>query len=101
MQKQSQSGFTIVETVISLIVVVVIVGVGYLVWHNHHKNNTATSSTTAANIGNYASPPTAAPSAPQINNASDLNSAMAALNQTSITANNVDGSQLSTESSSF
>lgn len=98
MKKQSQSGFAIVELVVVVVIIAAIVVVGYFVWHEHNSNNAATKTTTASN---YQSPPVTAPTAPQVNNASDLNGAMQALNQTNVTAGSIDSSQLSTQASGF
>ena len=93
--KKHQSGFAAVELVVSLVIIAAVVGVGYYVWHEHNTSPTvATVSTSSA----YHSPSTAAPVAPTITKASDLNSAMQALNQTNVTLSNTDSSQLSTQS---
>jgi Tfp pilus assembly major pilin PilA len=99
MKKQSQSGFAIVELVIVVVVLVVLGGVGYYVVHSHKASNDTTATTTTSS--SYQSPSTSVPAAPQVNNASDLNSAIQTLNQTNVTAGNTDSSQLSTESSAF
>lgn len=96
MKKQQTSGFAIVELVIVVVVLAVVAAAGYVVWQNHKANQNAANSTAS-----YQSPATSVPAAPQVNNASDLTNAMSALNQTSVTSNNVDSTQLSTETSSF
>ncbi len=98
MKNRSQSGFAAVELVILVVLVAAIIATGVFVWHEHSKSSN-TSPATASSI--YTSPPTSTPPAPQINNASDLKSALTALNQTSVSSSNVDSSQLSTYSSSF
>ncbi|MHB1864784.1 MAG: hypothetical protein ACYCPS_01290 [Candidatus Saccharimonadales bacterium] len=95
MKKQSQSGIAVVELVVAVVLVAAVIGVGLYVWHSHNKNSSSTTSSV------YHSPTTSTPPAPQINNASDLNSALSALNQTSVNSSNVDSSQLSTYSSGF
>lgn len=99
MKKHSQSGFAVVESVVALLLVVAIVGVGYYVWHNHKNQPTVT--TAATSTPNYQSPTTNVPTAPQINSPSDLNSAMQALNQTSVTSSNADSAQLSQQANGF
>lgn len=101
MNKQTQSGFAVVELVIAVVIIAVIVVVGYVVFH--HKNGTSnpTTASTASTISSYKSPTTSTPPAPQINNAADLNSAMTAINQAGISSNNTDSNQLSTYSSGF
>jgi prepilin-type N-terminal cleavage/methylation domain-containing protein len=96
---KKQSGFAIIELVIVLVIVAAVAGVGYYVWRTHKTTPTPTATTTGST--NYQSPSTSTPTAPQVNSASDLNNAMTALNQTSITANNTDSSQLSTQASGF
>jgi predicted negative regulator of RcsB-dependent stress response len=99
MKKQSQSGFAVVELVVVVVVLVALGGVGYYVWHSHKATNNTTATTTTSS--SYQSPTTSVPAAPQVNNASDLNSAMQALDQTNVTAGNTDSSQLSTQASAF
>lgn len=97
MKRQSQSGFAVGELVVALVIVVAVVVVGFFVWHEHNKSSSMSANTSS----NYQSPTTSTPAAPQINNASDLNTAMSALNQTSVSSSNVDSSQLSTYSTGF
>ena len=98
MKRQSQSGFAVVELVVVVVILAAIAIVGYYVWHGHKTQPTSTATT---NGSSYQSPTTTVPVAPQVNNASDLNSAITALNQTSISSGNVDSSQLSAEASGF
>jgi flagellar basal body-associated protein FliL len=95
--KKQQSGFAVVELIVVLVIVVAVAGVGYYVWHGRKTNNPPI--TTASS--NYQSPPVTMPTAPQINNTSDLNSAMTALNQTSVSSSNTDSSQLTTQANGF
>ena len=100
MKKQlTQSGFAIVEMAIIVVLAAAIVATGIFVWHEHSKNNA--TATTITVTGGYQSPTTTTPPAPQINTASDLSSALSALNQTSVSSSNVDSGQLSTYSSGF
>jgi Flp pilus assembly pilin Flp len=98
MKDRSQSGFAAVELVILVVLVAAIIATGVFVWHEHNRSSN-TSTTTASSA--YTSPPVSTPPAPQINNASDLKSALTALNQTSVSSSNVDSNQLSTYSSNF
>lgn len=100
MKKLSQSGIAVVELAVVLVVLVALGGAGYYVWHSHKANNNNTTATTTSS-SSYQSPSTSVPAAPQVNSASDLNSAMSALNQTNVTAGNTDSSQLSTQASAF
>ena len=99
MKKPSQAGFAVVELVIVLVIVAAIAGVGYYVWHSHQATPNTTATTTGSS--SYQSPTTTVPPAPQVNTASDLKSAMTALNQTSVSSSNTDSSQLSTQTSGF
>lgn len=98
MKRLSQSGFAVIELGIVVIILAAIAGAGYYVW-NSHKAQPAT--TTATSSSSYQSPSVTTPAAPQVNSASDLNSAMAALNQTSVSSSNTDSSQLNTEAGGF
>lgn len=99
---KKQTGFALVELLVVVVLIGAIAGVGYFVWHEHNrKSPVATTSTSSNTAATYQSPSTSVPTAPQINNASDLNSAMQALNQTDITAGNTDSSQLGTEAAAF
>jgi len=104
MNKQSQSGFAVIELAIVVVVLAVLGGTSYFVWHQHHDKNKlmpTASTTVAPPSGDKSSDTTSTPSAPQVNNASDLNSAMQALNQTDLAANNNDSGQLSTQANGF
>ena len=98
---KSQSGFSIVELVVALVVVVGLAGIGYVVWHHNNQNTPATTASSNTAGLNYTSPSTKVPTAPQIKTSSDLNNALQALNQTNVTASNTDSSQLSTQASGF
>lgn len=97
MNKRSISGFAAVELLIVVVVLAAIAGVGYFVWNKLNAQSTPASTSTTA----YTSPPVTVPTAPQVNSASDLNSAMTALNQTTVSSSNVDSSQLTTDTSGF
>ncbi len=99
-KQTKQSGFAVVELVVIVVLVVAIVGVGIYVWREHNKSNSITPATTASTSA-YQSPPVTTPSAPQITTSSSLNSAMAALNQTSISSSSLDSGQLSNYTSTF
>lgn len=96
---KKQSGFAVVELVVVLVLVAAVVGVGYFVWHEQNKKNPVATTTTSST--GYQSPATSVPAAPQVTKASDLNSAMQALNQTDVTAGNTDSNQLSTQAAAF
>lgn len=99
MHTQSQSGFAVVEAVVLVVIVAAIVATGIFVAHEQNKKYAPAASTSASST--YQSPTTSTPTAPQINKASDLQNAMTALNQTSVSSSNTDSSQLSTYSSGF
>jgi hypothetical protein len=97
--KKTSSGFAAVEGIVAAAILAAIVVVGYYVVkiNNTHIPTISANSSTKTPT----SPPVTTPTAPTINNASQLNSAMTALNQTSVSSNNVDNNQLSTESAAF
>lgn len=94
-----QSGFAVVELVVVVVLLAAVAGTGYYVMHVRSQKNQPTTATASSTPSGYQSPSVAAPVAPQVNSASDLNSAMQALNQTNVTASNTDSSQLSTQAS--
>ena len=94
--RSSKSGFAAIETVITVVIVAAIAVTGYYVWRNHNNSQSSTASSL-----NYQSPPVTTPGAPQVTTASDLNSAVQALNQTSVSSNNVDSTQLSNQAAGF
>ena len=104
--KKNKFGFATIEVIIAAVIVVAVAGVGYYVWHSKQAATTAAANKTATTTvstptGSYKSPTTKTPVAPQITNAASLNTAMNALNQTSISSSNVDSNQLSTQASAF
>ena len=102
MKRQSQAGFAVVELALVVVILAAVGGVGYYIWHSHKASNvTTTATTTTTGNSKYQSPTTSVPAAPQVNSASDLNSAMTALNQTNVSSSNADSSQLGTEASGF
>lgn len=97
--RANQTGFSIVELVIVLVVVAIIGALGY-VYYNGQLSKTAsndsgqasTESTTASDVK----------SAPQINSAADLNSAETVLDQTDPgSSSNTDTGQLDAELANF
>ncbi len=90
---KKQSGFAILELVAVVALIAVIGGAVYYAWYTHSQSNSTASS--------YQSPQVTVSPAPQVTKASDLNSAMQALNSADITANTTDSSQLSTQTSGF
>lgn len=97
MKIKSQSGFSVVELLLLVVLVLAVAGVGYYVWHAN-KTSLAPSPSNVVKKATYTSPPVTTASAPTITNKSDLNSAYQLLNQTSIYSNNTDSSQLSVQS---
>lgn len=96
---RKQSGFSGVELVITILVVAVIAGAGWMVYRNNHPaakslnastNNSANTSATASDVS----------SAPPIQSTSDLDNALKVLNQNDpSTANASDDLQLTSQSS--
>lgn len=97
MKIKSQAGFSVVEVLLLVVLVLGIGGVGYYVWHAN-KSALAPSSSDVVKQSSYQSPPVSTVSAPQVTKASDLSTAYQALNQTSVNSNNTDSSQLTTQS---
>lgn len=95
---KKQSGFAGLELIVVVVVVAAIAFVGYYVIHG---NNVANKVTPAVASSVSTTPPVTTPPAPKITTASDLNSALQALNGTSVSSNNTDSSQLTTQSQSF
>ena len=103
--KKNQKGFSMIEGVIVVVVVVVIGALGYYVYQNNYKSKVSVpiksaKSTSPAYLG-YKSPTTTTQAPPTITSATSLNEAYSVLNQTSVSSNNVDSSQLSTQASNF
>lgn len=95
---KKQSGFVVVEVIILALVIVAIGATAFYVLQNNTKNVTTLSSLSP---NNYQSPPDTTPTAPTINNAANLKTAMQILNQTSISSSNTDSNQLSTQTAAF
>lgn len=95
---KKQSGFAGLELLVVVVIAAAVALVGYYVWQGH---NVKTTSLPVASSSNVSSPPVTTPPAPQITTASDLSSAMQALNGTSVSSNNTDSSQLTTQSQGF
>ncbi len=100
MKIKSQAGFSVVEVLLLVVLVLGIGGVGYYVWHAN-KSALAPTPSDVIKQSPYKSPPVSTVSAPQVTKASDLNSAYQALNQTSINSNLTDSNQLTTQSNGF
>ncbi len=91
---RTQRGFSAVEVVIAVFVVGAIVATGYLAYsrmQNSEKAPTAAEQTNQANT----------PSAPTIKDASDLDAAAAALDNTNVDASTSDSAQLDSEANNF
>ncbi len=99
MKRLTESGFSIAEIILGVVILAAIIFVGINVAKSQSGNNTGSTATTSVTAPQSNS--VATPAAPQINNASDLNSALQALNNTSISASSSDSSQLSAEASAF
>lgn len=87
----NQAGFSVVETLIVVVVLAALGFVGYKVYQRQHDNTSTTASSQSA--GSATANDVA--SAPSINSTSDLDKAAATLDQTDPGASNSDSSQLS------
>ncbi len=101
MKKNRQAGFAILELIVVIIMIIAILGVGYYIWHNKKTAVKTSHASTVSTISKYQSPTTVTPVAPPVNNPAGLNTAMQALNQTSISSSNIDSSQLTAQASGF
>jgi Tfp pilus assembly protein PilV len=91
MNRSKQNGFSVVETLIVLVVVVALGFVGYKVYSRQHDNTatTASSQSTGSATANDVA------NAPDVKTTSDLDKAAATLDQTDPGTSNSDSSQLS------
>ena len=94
---KKQAGFAAVEGVIIVVIVAALIVVGYFV---AHKKSTSTAKV-ATTDSSYLSPPVTTQAAPQITNANDLKTALQVMDSTSVSSNNADSAQLTTQSQSF
>jgi flagellar basal body-associated protein FliL len=95
-----QQGFSAVEAIVILGVIVVLAGAGYGYMKMHNNHGTPASSTNTSAVSVQVSPVTV-PVAPQVNSNSDLNTALNTLNQTNLDAGSSDSSQLNSQSGNF
>lgn len=91
MNTHYQKGFAFLELILIAAIIVVIGFLGYTAYNAFQKKNTTTASTTAATAS------TTVPAAPTITDASGLDQAMAALNQTDPSASTTDSTQLDSQ----
>ena len=96
-------GFSGLETLLVLIIAATLVSIGYFVWQHRHQTRTdlQTRPTTKSIPATATTEPGSIPAAPPINNPSELNSALQALNQANIGANNTDNDSLSSNTAGF
>lgn len=97
-------GFGSIETLLVIIIAAALVSIGYFVWQ--HRQAHTVLQTQPASAKSSPGPatrtgPSNVPAAPQVNNSSELNSALQALNQANISANNTDSGSLSSNTSGF
>lgn len=99
-----QAGIAIIDGLLIIVVAAGLVGIGgYTVWHRYDKKTAISPPNplyTTVKL-DYTSPTLVTPSAPAINSASGLNSALQTLNETNVTAGSVDSAQVSTEAAGF
>jgi Tfp pilus assembly protein PilE len=93
---KKQSGFAGLELLVVVVIVAAIAFVGYYVWQGYSSKTTPVTSSVAA-----VSPSVTTLPAPKITTVSSLNTAMQVLNSTSVSSNNADSSQLTTQSQGF
>jgi prepilin-type N-terminal cleavage/methylation domain-containing protein len=96
----SQRGFSIVETLLVVAVLVALGLVGYKVYNRQHNDSSSDQAATAQNSGSATASNVA--SAPAINSTSDLDKASATLDQTNPdSSNSSDAGQLTSQANSF
>ncbi len=104
--KKNQTGFSAIEGLIVVGAVIVIGALGYYVYQHNYKTKAgvvtvkASKANSPAYLG-YKSPTTTTQAPPTITSASSLTTAYNVLSQTSVSSNNVDSSQLSSQASNF
>jgi prepilin-type N-terminal cleavage/methylation domain-containing protein len=95
---KQQAGFSLVEI---MVVVIILVGIGFVGWRVYQGQHKAAVTTTAASLpaNNQSSAVTGVSSAPAINSTNDLDSALSTLDQNNPnTVNSADSSQLDSQS---
>lgn len=92
--RKNQSGFSVVELVIILLVVGALAFVGYMVYNRQQDDKTTVNDTSQSVATDDV------PSAPEIKTTGDLDKASATLDQVDVDSNN-DSSQLDSELSAF
>jgi Tfp pilus assembly protein PilV len=104
--KKNQTGFSAIEGLIVVVVVVAVGVLGYYVYQHNYKTKAGVVTVKASKTNNpaylgYKSPTTSTQVPPTITSASSLTTAYNVLNQTSVSSNNVDSAQLSSQASNF
>lgn len=91
--RTNQSGFSVIELAIAIVIVAIIGFAGYSVYHRQHNQSAVASQpATASDV----------PAAPAVSSTSDLDKAAAALDQTDPGgSNNTDAAQLDSQIANF
>ena len=92
MKRLNDKGFSAIEALLVVVVLVAVVLTGYFVWKDQNaKTSTAVVSSTPATPGASTVP------APQITKASDLSKAYTVLGETSVSSSSADSNQLGSQ----
>ncbi|MCL5113469.1 MAG: hypothetical protein M1554_03265 [Patescibacteria group bacterium] len=99
---RSNKGFSAIESVLIVVIVLAIAGVGYYVYKANKSSLSPNNTPNVSTVATYQSPPVSTPVAPaSISSASQLNSVYQELNQTAIGANSTDSNQLLVQANGF
>jgi len=96
MSRLRERGFTMVEGVVIVIVVLVLASVSYMAYKRMKQQDSTKKDTTSEQSSSADTP-----SAPTVNNTSDLDEATAALDKTNLDASATDSADLDKELNNF
>lgn len=98
---KSNKGFSSIEAVLLIVIVLAIAGVGYYVYRANQNSLNPNNTVDVAKAASYQSPPTTTATPVNVSNGSTLNTAYQQLNQTAIGANSADSNYLTTQTNGF
>jgi len=92
--RTNQSGFSVVELVVVLVIVALLGAAGYVVYNRHANSKPAATAASQSATANDV------PTAPEVNSSSELDQEQSVLDQTDISSSN-DTAQLNSQLQSF